>query len=250
MKKRNYVAFVPFIIFSLALFGCDTTQSDTSQDDSSNSEDTSNSDTSSVVNNSSTSNNTSYTVTFDLNYSGSSGAPAQQIVQYGGLVNEPAAPTRENYDFVNWSTSIYGSPTWNFATDTVTQNMTLYAVWTTKAAQSKAFYVDIPEFWKGDGGAVSIYAWEGGEALAPWPGVRMNNVAGDVYVYTLSMQYTNFIFARVSPNEPLTPWNSQTASLSFSQAGNNNLYIIGETIVWHDNNDANVCSGTWSVYGG
>lgn len=68
---------------------------------------------------------TSYTVAFDSN--GGSAVPSQKI-QAGGLVVEPPAPTRGGYDFVCWHA--FGEQTaWNFAVDTVSANMTLYAEW-------------------------------------------------------------------------------------------------------------------------
>ncbi len=192
--------------------------------------------------------NTTYSVIFDLNYEGAQGAPAMQTIAYQGLVIEPTAPVRIGYDFECWSLDSDVSSAWNFASDTVTSDLTLYAFWKVAEVQDKIFYVDIPPFWKNDSATVALYAWEGDDKNAEWPGIKMNNVAGDVYAYTLSARFTNFVFARVSPNEPIVYWNSQTADLSVLQAGNNNLYIISEEIVWYDNNPANVCGGTWSIY--
>lgn len=57
-------------------------------------------------------------------------APAYQLVPRGGLVTKPADMEKEEYVFVGWypTWDFSGSP-WNFATDTVTQDMILYARW-------------------------------------------------------------------------------------------------------------------------
>ncbi len=49
--------------------------------------------------------------------------------QYGETVEKPADPTREGYTFVGWYQEIDLENEWNFETDTVSGNMTLYAKW-------------------------------------------------------------------------------------------------------------------------
>jgi uncharacterized repeat protein (TIGR02543 family) len=119
-------------------------------------------------------------------------------IAYLGFVTEPTEPVRIGYDFEHWATTINGTIAWNFASDTVTSDLTLFAIWIETEVQDRVFYVDIPEYWKIDGGTVAAYAWEGESHNFEWPGIKMNNVAGDVYAYTLPEQYTNFIFVRVS----------------------------------------------------
>jgi len=65
-----------------------------------------------------------YTVTFNGSYIGS------QTVEQGGLVIEPTAPTRAGYTFGGWYKESGCINSWDFATDTVTSNVTLYAKWT------------------------------------------------------------------------------------------------------------------------
>ena len=72
-------------------------------------------------------NSTSYTVTFNSN-GGSAVVP--QTVASSGKATEPQGVTRAGYTLVGWyrdNTSFQNQ--WNFATDTVTQNITLYARW-------------------------------------------------------------------------------------------------------------------------
>lgn len=68
-----------------------------------------------------------YTVTFE-SQGGSPVAP--QSVKHGETVTEPAAPTRTDYTFGGWYQEADCTNKWDFATDTVTGDITLYAKWT------------------------------------------------------------------------------------------------------------------------
>ena len=66
------------------------------------------------------------TVTFD---SRSGSAVASQFLVSGDKVEEPAVPTRANYTFGGWHRDTAGTQAWDFDTDVVTVDMTLYAKW-------------------------------------------------------------------------------------------------------------------------
>ena len=68
-----------------------------------------------------------YTVTFDANGHGT--APTQQKTTYGGKITEPADPTAENYYFQGWFNDSTCENMWDFESDIVTDNITLYAKW-------------------------------------------------------------------------------------------------------------------------
>ncbi len=68
-----------------------------------------------------------YTVTFDTNGHGT--APTQQKTTYGGKITEPAAPTAENYYFRGWFKESTCENIWDFDSDIVTADITLYAKW-------------------------------------------------------------------------------------------------------------------------
>ncbi|WP_339786469.1 InlB B-repeat-containing protein [Paenibacillus sp. FSL R7-0313] len=72
-----------------------------------------------------------YTVTYDANYSGA-GTATTETVAYGAKASEPnPAPTREGYTFAGWYTDATDPATqWNFSSNTVAGNVTLYAHWT------------------------------------------------------------------------------------------------------------------------
>jgi uncharacterized repeat protein (TIGR02543 family) len=68
-----------------------------------------------------------YLVSF--NSQGGNPTPEAQVVASGGRVTEPAAPAQTGYVFDGWRRDAAGTMAWNFATDTVTENITLYARW-------------------------------------------------------------------------------------------------------------------------
>ncbi len=69
---------------------------------------------------------TDCTVTFEE----SGGSEVQDMtVQYGETIPEPPEPTRDGYTFNGWYSDLDRTKIWDFATDTVQGNMTLYAGW-------------------------------------------------------------------------------------------------------------------------
>ena len=87
---------------------------------------------------------TSYTVTFNAN--GHGNAPAAQNVVAGQKLSKPADPTAEGYTFGGWYTDNACTNAWNFANNTVNNNLTLYAKWTVKKHNLT---------WKANGGTLS-----------------------------------------------------------------------------------------------
>jgi uncharacterized repeat protein (TIGR02543 family) len=78
---------------------------------------------------------TEFTVSFDT-WGGS--AVASQTVKAGGLVTKPADPTKANLVFKGWFKSQdTDADAWNFETDTVTDNVTIYAQWEPLPAPSE-----------------------------------------------------------------------------------------------------------------
>ena len=69
----------------------------------------------------------SYTVHFDMQGHGS--AISNQIVNYGAKVNEPNKPAVLDYTFGGWYKEAACTNAWNFETDVVTSEITLYAKW-------------------------------------------------------------------------------------------------------------------------
>lgn len=69
---------------------------------------------------------TDCTVSFETN---GGSEIADQIVQYGETIVRPSNPVREGYHLIGWYTDIDLQNPWDFDTDTVQGNMTLYAKW-------------------------------------------------------------------------------------------------------------------------
>ena len=77
----------------------------------------------------------SYTVTFDLNYSGAPSATTVKVEEDDGvfMVDEPTAPTRTNYVFAGWFTDAACTNPVDFEND-LTSDVTYYASWTQTVA--------------------------------------------------------------------------------------------------------------------
>ncbi|MED4555314.1 InlB B-repeat-containing protein [Lysinibacillus capsici] len=67
-----------------------------------------------------------YTLDFETN---GGSAVASQKVTDNTMATKPADPTKAGHEFVGWYTDTVFSTPWNFTTDTVTKNTTLYAKW-------------------------------------------------------------------------------------------------------------------------
>lgn len=68
-----------------------------------------------------------YTVSFESN-EGSAVAAIEDVLP-GSTITAPAAPTRMGYDFIGWFKDELLTTAWDFGTDTVTEDITLYAKW-------------------------------------------------------------------------------------------------------------------------
>ena len=74
-----------------------------------------------------------FKVTFD-SMSGSAVEPVTAL--YGTLVEKPSDPTRTGYVFVGWYKQADLSEEWDFSSDTLTENITLYAKWVSESDAS------------------------------------------------------------------------------------------------------------------
>ena len=68
-------------------------------------------------------------ITVTFNSQGGSSVDGVTGLSYGSKVTKPADPARENYEFLGWYEEAAGTTPWNFGTDTVTADTTLYAKW-------------------------------------------------------------------------------------------------------------------------
>ena len=105
---------------------------------------------------------TQYTVTFDVQGHGT--APQTQTVDKGGKATEPTAPTAEGWIFGGWYKEAGCTNKYDFATETVTANITLYAKWTAVPADKWTVTFDV----QGHGTAPQTQTVDkGGKATEP-----------------------------------------------------------------------------------
>ena len=135
-----------------------------------------------------------YTVTFESN-GGTAIAPVS--ITYGTLINEPTLPSKTGYNFVRWYKDIDCVYAWNFGTDQVLGNTTLYAQW-------KAINYTV------------TFESNGGTAVAP-----MSADYGTTITEPVSPQKMGYTFAGWYKEIALsTPWNFTVDTVT----GNNILY--------------------------
>jgi uncharacterized repeat protein (TIGR02543 family) len=70
-----------------------------------------------------------FTITFDKNGGDIDANPASITVNEGSLITAPEPPARADFNFAGWYTEAECINIWDFDTDTVTANITLYAKW-------------------------------------------------------------------------------------------------------------------------
>ncbi len=83
-----------------------------------------------------------YTVSFDLQ---GHGTMDKINVMEGSTINRPADPADPGYLFKGWYKDAKYKTLWNFTTDTVTSDMTLYAHWETDENYDGVYSEDIPQ---------------------------------------------------------------------------------------------------------
>ena len=88
-----------------------------------------------------------FMVTFD-----SRGGTAVEavVVNSGNLIERPSDPTKEFYRFRGWSIEENSDNFWNFASNTVTQDTTLYAIWRSIYADNEIDLFDTVYIYSGD----------------------------------------------------------------------------------------------------
>lgn len=75
---------------------------------------------------------TTYTVSFDLNYEGATGAPANQTVKKGEYALRPENPERTGFQFIGWfenKNETDWKNTFDFTETAIQSNMILYGLW-------------------------------------------------------------------------------------------------------------------------
>ena len=129
---------------------------------------------------------TSYTVTFDTQ--GGSDITSQTVAD-GGNVTQPANPTRKGFTFDGWYKEAACTNAWNFDTDVVTEDITLYAKWTQGGTGTEDIFAAALKIYPNpftDVVYITGAAVETGHA----PSLRVINIAGAV-VHTQIISSSN-----------------------------------------------------------
>ena len=92
------------------------------------------------------------TVSFDMQGHGTQVSPITGVMD-GTTVTAPAAPTAGGYTFGGWYKDADCKTAWNFGTDTVTKDITLYAKWIADSIPKKAIGGNVTEDGKNVPGA-------------------------------------------------------------------------------------------------
>ncbi len=79
-----------------------------------------------------------FVATFDAQ--GGSPTPPTQSVVAGQHLTAPASPTRDGYNFVGWTKNLVTQEIFNFSTETLTSDITLYAVWQSTTTNNPGGY--------------------------------------------------------------------------------------------------------------
>jgi uncharacterized repeat protein (TIGR02543 family) len=79
-----------------------------------------------------------YTVTWNMN--GGEPAPESASVIHNGSLTVPTEPTKAGFNFGGWYIDSDYTIEWDFSTDTVTENITLYAKWNDLDTFTVTFY--------------------------------------------------------------------------------------------------------------
>ena len=90
-----------------------------------------------------------FTVLFESN---GGGVVASQYILSGSKIQQPTMPSKENYDFKGWFKEASFTNEWNFATDMLTTDITLYAKWEATAikdGEPVTMFVEAGEFMMG-----------------------------------------------------------------------------------------------------
>ena len=125
-----------------------------------------------------------YTVTFD-SQGGSAVAPLANVAS-GARISEPEEPNYEGWFFEGWYKEAETTTPWNFAADTVTGNVTLYAKWSKILSYTVTFDS------------------QGGSPVPPITGIG----PGSAITEPENPIYENFIFKGwYKEAECLTPWD-------------------------------------------
>ncbi|KAK3604871.1 hypothetical protein CHS0354_000534 [Potamilus streckersoni] len=152
----------------------------------------------------------SYTVTFNSN---EGSAVPEAIVKYGSKVTKPTDPSRVGYAFGGWYKEAALTNVFNFGTETITANITLYAKWTINTYTVT--------FNTGDGSTVPEATVDyGGNVTKPTDPTRVGYAFGGWYKEVGLTNAFNFDTETITANITLyAKWAENSYTVTFNSNG-------------------------------
>ncbi|KAK3582199.1 hypothetical protein CHS0354_023735 [Potamilus streckersoni] len=168
-----------------------------------------------------------FTVIFNTDDGGS--AVPNAIVNHGGKVTKPADPTRAGYTFGGWYKEVGLVNLFNFDTEIITANITLYAKW--QENQANQFTVT---FNTGVGGSIVTdqNVVSGGNATRPQDPTREGYTFGGWYKEVGLVNAFNFDTEIITANITLyAKWTSSTTLITYIDLDKTSPHVtlIGKT---------------------
>ncbi|QIK57066.1 LPXTG cell wall anchor domain-containing protein [Erysipelothrix sp. HDW6A] len=171
-----------------------------------------------------------YTVSFESN-GGSTVQPITDITK-DSTITSPTNPSKVGYTFAGWYTDVALTTAWNFDTDTVTSNITLYAKWNEVTIPVETYTVSfvsnggtavlpITDVTKGSTIASPANPSKGGYTFAGWYTDAAFTTAWNFVTDTVTSNIT--LYAKWSAVVEVTP--SPGPTLPSTGISNNNLII-------------------------
>jgi uncharacterized repeat protein (TIGR02543 family) len=138
---------------------------------------------------------------------------ASQKLTTAGKITKPADPTKEGFDFDGWYKDEAFKLKWNFDTDTLDRNITLYAKW--KEQEGKSYFAVTFES-NGGSHVAGFEVVEGGKIHKPADPVKANNNFDGWYKEAALTSAWNFdtdtvtkattLYAKWTPIDPNSTW--------------------------------------------
>ena len=169
-----------------------------------------------------TNNNPKFIVQFSDNGNTFTNADASEVYKYqvitsGETVTAPAEPKADGVLFVKWGkTGADNATEWDYESDTVTANTTIYAIWENHAYG-----------WEYDAADDTVYAWCNGNARCPYHGTSNADAPLTLKIAASNKTYSGSAYNSDASNPDITITNAITDATGVN-AGAVTYYKAGE----------------------
>lgn len=180
------------------------------------------------------------TVTFNTNGIGT--APDPISVGESLLINKPADPTAEGYDFLGWYKESTFDNAWDFATDTVDSDITLYAKWQTQpptASITKG--IDVTYYNNFDD---ALSHWEDDSTLTLLKDVTMSSAVTISNTRILDLNGYGINTSGISSDTDYAILVNNGGNLTLNDSGDTTHYFTHERYKGYDAGLATICDKT------